>query len=464
MNNNYYKTITALITEFEAMSERGVLSVMNDRSYLLLIEYYIKEEIWDRAFEVIEHALNNYSYTVDFYVKKAQLLSRVGKLEEALAVIDQAQGFSPEELEIKLTRAEVYINLGQIQEAFQLLEELKGSGTPQVISHVYVLESLIHKQQNNYEPIFFTLRSALKLNTKNEQATELFWTSIEGTKRYKKAKKIFEELIDQDPYSHLFWYYYGHTLSYLGEYRAAIDAYEYSFIIEPDFEPGYKEFAELCFELKIYPRALSCCQEFLERFALDNEFLVLTGQCLQMMEQYDEARKYYHKALQLDPMDDELLYHLGQCYAQIENWKNAIWYYRKAIDIEDKREEYFAAIAEAFWACDQYQQAEAAYLEAISITPEEAYYWLHYAGFLLNTDRGEEALAVLTEAEEQAIGAEISYGKIACLFCLGRRQEGLFWLVELLMEEYEAHPVLFELFPALAEDSEVIQTIADFLQ
>ncbi len=464
MNNNYYKNITALITEFEAMSERGVLSVMNDRSYLLLIEYYIKEEIWDRAFEVIEHALSQYGYTVDFYVKKAQLLSKVGKLEEALAVIDQACGFSPGELEIDLTRAEVYINLEQMEEAFQILEQLKSSEAPQVLSNVYVLESLIHKQQNNYEPIFFTLRSALKLNTKNEQAIELFWTSVEGTKRYETARTIFEELIDQDPYAHLFWYYYGHTLSYLGEYHAAIDAYEYSFIIEPDFEPGYREFSELCFELKMYTRALSCCQEYLERFTLDSDFLNLTGQCLRMMEQYDEARKYYHKALQLDPMDDELLYHLGQCYAQLGNWQNAVWYYLKAIDIEDQREEYFGSLAEAYWSGEQYQKAEAAFLEAISITPEEAYYWLHYAALLLATGRGEEALALLTQAEEEAVGSEVSYGKVACLFNLGRRKEGLFWLTEILMEDYEAHPILFELVPELSEDSEVIQVIADFLQ
>lgn len=461
MNNNYNKTITALITEFEAMSERGVLSVMNDRSYLLLIDYYIKEEIWDRAFEVLEHALNNYSYSVEFYIKKAHLLSMIDRPQEALEVLNVANGFSPGELEIQLTRARVYIDLGILEQAFQIIEELKESDIPQVLSNAYVLESLIHKQQNNYEPIFFTLKSALELNTKNEQAIEMFWASVEGAKRYDKAKVVFEELIDQDPYSHLFWYYYGHALAYLGEYHEAMDAYEYSFIIDPDFEQGYKEFAELCFELKAYSRALSCCQEYVERFTLDSDFALLTGQCYQKMEQYEEAKKSYAKALRLDPMDDEVLFHLGECHAHQENWKNAIRYYRKAIDIEDKREEYFAAVAEAYHADGQLQAAESAFLEAISIAPEVAGYWLHYAAFLLATDRGEVALEVLTDAEEEALGNEITYGKIACLFCLGRRKEGLFWLAEAIFEDYESHPVLFEILPELAEDSEVIHVIAN---
>ncbi len=463
MNNNYNKTINALVTEFEAMSERGVLSVMNDRSYLLLIDYYIKEEIWDRAFEVLEHALNHNSYSAEFYIKKAQLLSKIKKYDEALLVLDQAQSYSPGELEISLTRAEIFINLGNLEEAFYILDELKESEIPQVLSNVYVLESLIFKQQNNYEPIFFNLKSALELNTRNEQAIDLFWTTIEGSKRYNSGRAVFEELIDQDPYSHLFWYYYGHTLSYLGDYFEAIDAYEYAFIIEPDFEPAYKEFAELCFELKAYYRALSCCQEYLERFEVDSDFLTLTGQCHQKLEQFDEARHFFHKALQLDPMNDELLFHLGECYSVAEKWAKSIRYYRKAIDIEDKREEYFAAIAEAYKANHQYDKAEAAFLEAIAIAPEIANYWLYYSGFLLEIDRGMEALDVLNEAEDQAMGNEILYGKIACLFCLGRRSEALFWLAETIDENFDSHPVLFDFLPELAEDQEVLNVIANYM-
>ena len=464
MNNNYNKTITALVNEFETFSERGVLSVMNDRSYLLLLDYYIKEEIWDRAFEVLEHALSNYSYSAEFYIRKAQLLSKVRKFEDALYVLDQAKGFSPGELEIELTRAEVFIKLGVFEDASQILEGLKQSDIPKVLSNVYVLESLIHKQQNNHEPIFFTLKSALQLNTRNEQAIELFWTTTEGSKKYNNAKVVFEELIDQDPYSHLFWYYYGHTLSYLGEYREALDAYEYAFIIKPEFESAYKEFAELSFELKDYPRTLHCCQEYASLFSMDSDFLMLMGRCQQQLNSYDTARRYFHQALQIDPMDDEILFHLGECYSHIENWESAIWYYRKAIEIEDKREEYFASIAEAYRVNGQLHKAEAAWLEAIAIAPETADYWIQYAGFLLENDRGEEALELLTDAEEEALDMEITYGKIACLFCLGRRKEGIFWLGEAIYEDPESRNILFDILPELKKDTEIIQLINNIMK
>lgn len=459
MNNNYNKTITALINEFETFSERGVLSVMNDRSYLLLLDYYIKEEIWDRAFEVLEHALNTYSYSAEFYIKKAQLLSKIHKFEDALQVLDQAEGFSPGELEIDLTRAEVFINLGGFEDASQILDGLKELDIPQVLSNVYVLESLIHKQQNNYEPIFFTLKSALQLNTRNEQAIELFWTAIEGSKRYDQGKKVFQQLIDQDPYSYLFWYYYGHTLSYLGEYSEASDAYEYAYIINPEFEAAYKEFAELSFELKKYDKALACCQEYAEHFSMDSDLLMLTGRSYLLLGDYDQARQYLHKALQIDPMDDEILFHLGICYAHAENWESAIWYFRKAIDIEDKREDYFASIAEVYKATGQFQKADAAWMEALSIAPETTDYWLQYAVFLIENDRAEEALELLTDAEEDALDMAITYGRVACLFYLNRRQEGLFWLAEAIHEDFDSHKVLFSMLPELEKDAEVIQLI-----
>ncbi len=459
MNNNYNKTITALIDEFEAFSERGVLSVMNDRSYLLLLDYYIREEIWDRAFEVLEHALNNYSYSVEFHIKKAQLLSKIQKFEDALQVLDQAKGFSPGELAIDLTRAEVFINLGVFEDAAQILDGLKESDIPQVLSNVYVLESLIHKQQNNFEPIFFTLQSALQLNTRNEQAIELFWATIEGTKRYNNGKIVLKELIDQDPYSYLFWYYYGHTLSYLGEYQEAVEAYEYAYIINPDFEPAYKEFAELCFELKGYGQALACCQEYAQRFSMDSDLLMLTGRCHQQLGHYDKARQFLHKALQIDPMDDEILFHLGECYAQAENWESAIWYLKKAIDIEDKREEYFASIAEAYRVTGQFPKAEIAWMEAISIAPEVVDYWLRYTRFLLDNNQGEKALELLTDAEEDAIDLTVTFARIACLFHLGHRHEGLFWLGEAVFEDDGLVNVLFEISPELQNDPEVIRVI-----
>ena len=41
------------------------------------------------------------------------------------------------------------------------------------------------------------------------------------------------------------------------------------------------------------------------------------------------------------------------------------------------------------------------------------------------------------------------------------RPEGLFWLREALYEDFESHPVLFELYPELASDVEITQLIED---
>ena len=85
---------------------------------------------------------------------------------------------------------------------------------------------------------------------------------------------------------------------------------------------------------------------------------------------------------------------------------------------------------------------------------------MRYITFLLDTGQFEEALKCSEEAITFDLGAELIYSQAACLLRLGRRQEALYWLGEALLEDYEAHGVLFSLVPALTVDPDVANLIA----
>ncbi len=463
MNDYDHKTINALVSEFEAMAERGVLSILNERSYSLLIEHYMKEDIFDRAIEVINHALRNYFYSVEFYIKKAQLLAKAGHNSEALKVLDAAAMFSPNDEEMAMTRADILIQLGLSEEATHLIERLKGSSDAWVVSHAYILEGKLLRAQSLPELAFAAFRSAVFANSRNETAFEAYWSFAESNKKYEASAHIFEKIIDRDPYSYLSWFYYGHTQSYLGNYHEALEAYEYAFIINPDFELAYKEYADVCYLLKLYNKVLRCCEEYQERFGVNSDFVKWRGICYQKLGNTELARFYLHQALNLEPLDDELFYHLGECYLTEEKLSKAIKYFSKAISIEEYREEYYCSLANALAQVGDIIQAEDNYWAAINIAESDPIYWLNYANFLINNDRKEEALELLCEAEDNTVGNQAVFGKVACLFCMGRRQEALFRLSEIIIEDYESHPILFEMLPELTDDSEVINLIASQL-
>ncbi len=463
MNFEENQTILDLITEYEASLENGGELFLDEKAYLQLIEYYENEDRTDRALEATEHAIRNYSYSVDFYIKKAQILMDTQQDALALTVLEQAGVFAPTEPEIALLRAEALAHVGLREEAFDLLNELKKSADGEVLCDVYVCEALLYEMEEEYERVFYALKTALFENPRHQGALERLWICVETTKKYEESVNLHQDILNIDPYSYLAWYNLGHAQAYLGNYDEAIEAYEYAFIINHKFEFAYRDCAELCFEIKKYRKALRCYLELSEHAdTADSDIHFCIGQCYQALKEYNAARNYYLQALQSDSFNDEILYCIGECFAEEGKWKSAVRYYNKAIRLEDRREEYYAALGEACFELGDIEKAETNFKIALELAPEEIQIWMQYTGFLIETDRVDDALEKLQEAEEYSVGAEILYCRIACLFALGRRQEAFYWLGEALTEDFEMHRSLYEMMPSLEHDPEVISLIVGY--
>ncbi|HMO40552.1 MAG TPA: tetratricopeptide repeat protein [Saprospiraceae bacterium] len=462
MNFEENQTILDLISEYETSLEKGDSFFLDEKSYAQLIEYYENEDLIDKALEATEHAIRHHGYVIDFYIKKARLLMEDHQDAQALTVLERAGLFAPGEPGIDLLRAEAMAHMGLHDEAFALLAELKKQANSTLFCEIYVCEALIHELLEEYEQVFEALRAALLENPRHQEALERIWLCIESTKKYEESVRLHQQLLDLDPYSYLAWYNLGHAYAYLGNYDEAIEAYEYAYLINEKFEFAYRDRAELCFEIKQYRKALNCYLELLEQTESDSDLLLCIGQCYQQLEDYVTARRYYTQALQADTFNDEVLYYIGECYAEEGKWKRAERAFAKAIEIEDQREEYYAALAEAQFELGEWKKAETNFKKAIELAPDQIQFWMQYTGFLIEIDRVEEALTTLQEAENYSIGSEILYCRIACLFALGRRQEGCYWLGEALAEDYEMHRTLFEMMPALEFDPDVAAMITDY--
>jgi len=463
MSEFYSQTITELVAEYEAMIEMGTTAFLDEPSLNRLIEYYEQDEQIDRALEVIDHAIRHYQFSGEFHFKRSELLTAENRLEEALDSLNQASVFIPNAADVTLLRAEIFIYRAWYDEAASLLEALKANADNILLSDIYFIESIAYDQQEMHERMYFALRAALNENPDNQDALERIWYSIDACKRYDEAIELFEGILDHNAYSANAWFNLGHAKAYQGRYTEAIDCYEYAFLSDEQFEQAYRDCAELCFEMKHYHRALSCYEDLLEHFDTDNDVLLHIGLCHQNLGQYKMALTFYVRALNYDPMDDEVLFRIGECFAHDQNWKEAIRYFHKAIAIEETREEYFGALAEACHRYGDLEEAEIHFERAIETAPEDSRFWIRYALFLLEAKRGDEALELLEEAEDSAVGTDLAYCRVACLFLTGRRQEGLYWLGEALAEDYDGHHFLFGMHPDLEYDPDILSMISAYM-
>ncbi len=463
-NSDHEHSLIVLVNEFESMTQEGKVSFLEEQDFVKLINYYEKEFLFEKAIEVADYALNQYGFSADFHIRKAQLFLATRKSEQAMSILDKAEVFAPAELEIYILRAKIFCAQAHFSDALRLLHRIKANSNDEDLSDIYLCEAQVHECMKEYDLMFDSLKKSLIFDPENEEALERVWVCTELTKKYKESIKFHKKIIDERPYSFLAWYNLGHAYSCKGDYEKAVEAYEYSIIINEEFELGYRECADLCFQMCQYSRALDLYHDAVELFGPDSDLLASIGECFVQLNDYKSAQENFHKASKLDPYNDEVYFYLGQCHAYEDRWLSAINAYFKAIEIEDRREEYFSNLAIAFSKVSEFAKAHYYFLKATEIGPEQSSIWKDHAAFLLSIGELEKAVEVLEEAEYHAVGPELLYCKAACYLAQGEKKKGLEQLRKALMEDINQHKMIFEIWPAAQEDLKVNQLINYYLK
>ncbi|MCO6493993.1 MAG: tetratricopeptide repeat protein [Phaeodactylibacter sp.] len=451
-----------LVAAFEEQFKSGGTAFFEEKAYLKIIEFYEQDHQLDKALEAVDYAIAHYSYSADCYIRKAELLICLGKEEDALSVLEQACLYAPMEPEIGLLRAEALAGLGHTAEAREMLEGLKETAGQELLSNIFLVESIAYESEGQHELMYYALKSAIELDPGNVAALERFGVCVELSKKYEESISIHEAILDKDPYAAVAWFNLGQAQAYLGNYEEAISAYEFAFVIDEDFEEAYRECAGLCFELKQYHKSLKYFHELLEATEPDSEIFTSIGQCYFHLGKHHAAITFYNRAIQLDPLNDELFFYIGACHAKEESWQTAIHFFEKAIQVEEQREEYYIALGEAYQAVERMEDAEECFRLAVEANPEESTTWIRLITFLLKAGNAETALEVAEMGEEESGSTELVFCRSACLFAIGRRQEACFWLGEALIEDFEMHRLLFDVLPELQKDKDVISLISAY--
>ncbi|MEM9921441.1 MAG: tetratricopeptide repeat protein, partial [Bacteroidota bacterium] len=455
-DSNHPNTLNVLISEYEAMSQKGTVVFFEETAFQRIISHYRQDNRPDQAIHAVDLALSQHPSFADFYLLKAQILLEKGCQQLALDCLRQAELYAPNQLEVLLLRAEIMTSLGQTEDAFSLLERLKLiASTKAEQSEVFFCEACIFEYLEEFDQMFFALREALYLSPNNKSVLKRLWYSVELSKLYHESVALHQFLLDNDPYCHICWYNLGHAYFCLGHFEQAAESFEYAYLIDPSFSSAYKDCAESFIALGDYEKALSCYEDALEQIEADSNIYTSLGFCYEQINDMGMAHAFYLKAIAVNPGDDAAYYRLGQNLARQRQWIKAIEYFSKAIECNPFFEEYMAALAEAYHQIEDNLKAAHWFKQTTETAPEQSKYWIQYANFLIENGRDEEALLTLEDASAFAGGVELLYCRAACLLLMNRRQEGLELFNEALQQAYDLHEVFFDFAPELEDDREV---------
>ncbi|HMQ07463.1 MAG TPA: CDC27 family protein [Saprospiraceae bacterium] len=454
--------IINLVSEFESQYENGSVQYLDEKAYYQLIRYYEEESQWSKALDVVNLALNQFKYRSDFYLFKAKILFALNENEQCLLCIQEAEHLSPNETEVLLLKAKALSKSKRFEESLAILSNVKKYVMASELTDLYLCESFIFEMMKDYDTMYEVLKKAIFLDPKHEEALDRMLLCTGLGRKYEESIVFFKHIIEIEPYSYLAWYNLGYAYNYIGEYEKAINAMEYSFIINPDFESGYLECAELCLQENQYERAFQIYEESNNIFGPDSELITNMAHCFIKMGKIDKTKYLLAKAIRLDPYNDEAYFLLGECYSKESNWYSAINAYHKAVNIDERCEDYYFGLAKAYVKVENYTKAVYNFNKATKNGPEQSIYWSEYVSFLLKIGLYEEALDILDEAEDYTFGANLLYCRAITLFYLGKRQEGMLILEEALTENFEEHNILFQIAPELEVDKEILSMIKYF--
>lgn len=456
-------TLQDLVLDFETMKLEGSVLFLEDKSYLDLIELYQSENQTENALEVVDFALVQFQFRSDFYFIKSKLLFGTSRLEESLKCILKAEKIAPFEFDIQFFKIQVYLELGQTEEAEKSVKELEQTCSKSDLPDLFLIEALIYEKDGEFDLMFQSLKKTLLLDSSHKQAMKLILESVELSKNFEESIFLHKHVIDATPYNGRAWYNLGHAYSCVGEYEFAIDAFEYSFIIDPMFEEGYMDCAELCFQLQDYEKALSIYDEAYEHFGFDSDIILNIAHCQFNLNYFDQAELSLKKAIKLDPYYDEAYYLLANCYLQEEKYKEAIKALNKAIYLDDTREEYYHSLARCYVSIGEFRKAKRNYHSAAVKGLEQNLYWEEYTSFLIKLNLYEEAYLIIDEAEQHTYSDKLQYCKAATLIKLGQKKTALLVLEEAISENPDNLKFFFDLLPELKKDQDIQAAVRYFL-
>ena len=158
---------------------------------------------------------------------------------------------------------------------------------------------------------------------------ELMAQTLFGLGKFKDSEKLFNELLDKNPYSSQYWNALA-GVQYMNEdYSSALTSSEYALAINPDDANSLVSKANTLYTMENYDDALVYFQKYSEKMPDDEFGFYHQGLCLINKGKYEESLELFKKAISIAPIDSiylpDIYCETAFAYSKINNLDQALW-------------------------------------------------------------------------------------------------------------------------------------------
>ncbi len=321
-----------LLEDYEEAVNNGQPVLLDADELTDIADYYHFTGDIEKADEAIEHALSlNPGATSPLVYKIREALAEED-ITKAEALLDEI--LDKNDPEYFYMRAEVLVAQNKIDEADHFLRDyFKTVDADEYNDFVLDVANIYLDYGVNDKAYEWMMRSK---GNDSPDFKELMGHVMFGVGKFKDSQRIFNELLDRNPYSTRYWNALANAQFMNEDYGESVTSSEYALAIDPNDADSMLTKANGLYRLNNYEEALKYYQRYEDLMPGFDFNQLQMGICLLNMNRVDEAIEHLKKARELTTEESEYQIQIYQELAFAYSTKGML---KQAMDCLDKTED-----------------------------------------------------------------------------------------------------------------------------
>lgn len=465
MNTDRFRDITEnakkSVLAYEAMVSEGGSKYFDLDQLLEVIDFYLNDQDLQGLEGAVAYAKSLFPSSTDVKLRQTYLLNIKGYNQQALSLLENLIQVEPHNTEIAYTMGVTLGTLERHEQAISFFKKALGDQYEQGLVYGNIGDEYYKLQ--DYDQAVIHYQNAIEHDIEEERSFINLTQILLDKGEEDKGIEFFEKIIEKHPYCWMAWHAVSILYSSISLFEKAIDADEYALAIEGNAPDPYFHIAENYMHLSDPQKAIQVLHEAADRGLLLPEVFSKIAQIYLHIQNFETATIYARRVLDEVPQSSSAWHYAGYCYAMMEDYHSATHYYDKAVSLDPDVSIYLLDAALAHEQVDECDTSEIFYLRAIQVAPQDESIYAHYAEFLIDQDRAQEAIPYLEDALRKCENVLPINALLSVAFYLTGHRNRLFTALRACLEDDpDSLTYIFSRCPNIQYDQDVMNIIASY--
>ena len=342
MNNNYFDSeeFQEMLRNYEEAINNGESPLLDSDDFTSIAEYYNTKGETEKASEILDHAIDIYPTASAPLIMKARM-TLINDEDDVKAQEYLDRVCDKTDLEFNYMQAELWIDQNNEEEAAELLQRVWEENEDEQedmaieIATLYVDYDMaeeaamwLERHDDKESPDYLEVAARIELARRN----------------YDESIRLFNKLIDTNPYSVQYWNMLTFAQVLKGDIRGSIESSEYALAMDNNKTEAIVNKANGLYNLGNFAEAEKYYGRYNRITRGDAQSLLFQASCLFAMNRFQEAAFLLDKAETMADKDMHyLLYDIYQKQAFVQsrmgNLDKALMHINKAYELPVDRNE-----------------------------------------------------------------------------------------------------------------------------